>query len=47
MSAAELLEWPSQWILTYPRAGEGCSEHLIGDLCLRLMKMLENFGQLG
>lgn len=46
-SAAELLEGLSQWILTYPRAGDGWSEHLIGDLCLTLMKLLENFGQLG
>ena len=46
-SSAELLEGLSQWILTYPRAGEGWSEHLVGDLCLTLMKLLENFGQLG
>ena len=46
-SAAELLEGLSQWILTYPRAGEGWSEHLVGDLCLTLRKLLENFGQLG
>ncbi|MGO4190459.1 hypothetical protein AB4Y67_02205 [Arthrobacter sp. YAF17] len=46
-SAAELLEGLSHWILTYPRAGDGWSEHLIGDLCLTLLKLLENFGQLG
>ena len=46
-SVAELLEGLSQWVLTYPRAGEEWSEHLVGDLCLTLMGLLENFSRLG
>ena len=46
-SVAELLEGLSHWILTYPRAGEGWSEHLVGDLSLTIMKLLESFSRLG